>query len=93
MAAFVHRGFSRVGWATRGRWEYRNPRGSAFIDLAVLKIAVGGVAGGNQFVKLDAVVRTANLDNNTGQYVGAVPGGTHVFPDVIPACLTAAMSP
>jgi hypothetical protein len=64
MAAFVHRGFSRVGYAgTLGLLEL--PSDQAFIDLAVVTIAVGGVPGGTQFVKLDAMVRTANLDSNT----------------------------
>ncbi len=54
MAAFVHRGFGRAGKGVAAQAVI----GASPVDLAVLTMNVGGVAGNTQFVKLDAVVTT-----------------------------------
>jgi hypothetical protein len=53
MAAFVHRGFGRVASDLAGNFLLD---GGAPVDVAVVTIAVGGVAGQTQFVKLDGAV-------------------------------------
>ena len=60
MAAFVHRGFGRVGFS-----ESVVTVPSDGILVAVVPIAVGGTAGGTQFVRLDAVLSTA-IDSMSG---------------------------
>ena len=52
MAAFVHRGFGRVDGDLQGNFALT----PAAIDVGVLTIDVGGVAGTTQFVKLDGQV-------------------------------------
>ncbi len=53
MAAFVHRGFGRAAANEDGNFSLD---GGSFVDLAVVTVSVGGVAGNTQFVKLDGSV-------------------------------------
>jgi hypothetical protein len=52
MAAFVHRGFGRVDGDVQGNYALT----PTAIDVGVVTIDVGGVAGQTQFVKLDGAV-------------------------------------
>jgi hypothetical protein len=54
MAAFLHRSLGRVRRGTGSALIPASP-----VDLAVLTMDIGGVAGNVQFVKLDAVVTTS----------------------------------
>jgi len=60
MAAFVHRGFGRSGFSASGFTLI----GGGPVDLGVITIQVGGVAGNVQFVKLDGTVNS-EISNTT----------------------------
>lgn len=58
MAAFVHRGFGRVGSVQDGNFSLD---GGAFVDIVVTTVSIGGVPGNTQFVKLDAALGAFTL--------------------------------
>jgi hypothetical protein len=64
MAAFLHRGFGRVGQGIGAETTLAtNP--STLTPLALMAIRVGGTTGGTQFVKIEAAI-TSRIESETG---------------------------
>ena len=82
MAAFVHRGFGRAAYG--GTAAFALPTNGTQVPIATITLDIGGVAGGFQFVKLDAAVgtsitSTAGCPCDTGFWIQAVELGKTTF--------------
>jgi hypothetical protein len=82
MAAFVHRGFGRAAYG--GTAAFALPNTGTQVNIATITLAIGGVPGGFQFVKLDAAVGTsitsaAGCPCDTGFWIQAVELGKTTF--------------
>jgi hypothetical protein len=82
MAAFVHRGFGRAAYG--GTALFALPNNGTPVEIATITLNIGGVAGGFQFVKVDAAVGTSMTSTTgcpceSGYYIQAVELGKTTF--------------